>query len=321
LPFSWLKLFLPLALIDLHGLRRPEVKARDHVTLFCYVEEGFGASQDVVNILRGKVGDRVLHTPAVLVALGVITQRPVNRERQSLNIAELEVALLQIPDVSLLPSALAMDCIQTLTDITDLIAKEQTMQGGRAIGDQTPIAIDTRIVAATHRDLGQLCREKRFREDLYYRLNVIPIHLPTLRERPEDVPLLVDHFIKAIRIRTEKQISGLAEEALERLIAYQWPGNVRELINVLEYAFVVCQEDLISVHHLPPLMMNEQPHASLKGRNVTRNEQREQLIKALEELGGNRQKAAEALGISRVTLWKLLKKHDIRAELHFRTRA
>jgi two-component system response regulator HydG len=185
------------------------------------------------------------------------------------------------------------------------------------VGDQTPIAIDTRIVAATHRDLDQLCRERRFREDLYYRLNVIPIHLPPLRDRREDVPLLVDHFIKAIRVRTEKQVSGVTEETLERLVAYQWPGNVRELINVLEYAFVVCQGDLISMHHLPP--MGKGPaFAPLKKHNGTEHDQREQLIKILEEAGGNRQRAAQVLGVSRVTLWKLLKKYDIRAELHFK---
>lgn len=187
------------------------------------------------------------------------------------------------------------------------------------VGDQTPIRIDARIVAATHHNLGELCQERRFREDLYYRLNVIPIHLPALRERREDIPLLVDHFIKAIRLRTEKQIRGLTEEALQRLMAYQWPGNVRELINVLEYAFVVCPADLISVHHLPPLVGNEHAFASLKRADLTEHGQREQLIKILEETGGNRQKAAQTLGISRVTLWKLLKKHDIRAELHFKT--
>jgi two-component system response regulator HydG len=187
------------------------------------------------------------------------------------------------------------------------------------VGDQTPIAIDTRIIAATHRDLEQMCLEKRFREDLYYRLNVIPVHLPPLRERREDIPLLVDHFLKAIRIRTERQINGLAEEALEKLIDYHWPGNVRELINVLEYAFVVCQGDLISIHHLPPLVNKAQEFAPAKKRNSTENDQREQLVKVLEKAGGNRQKAAQLLGVSRVTLWKLLKKYDVRTELHFKT--
>jgi two-component system response regulator HydG len=186
------------------------------------------------------------------------------------------------------------------------------------VGDQTPIPIDTRIIAATHRDLDQMCRERHFREDLYYRLNVIPIHLPPLRERREDIPLLVDHFLKAIRVRTEKQINGVTEETLERLIAHQWPGNVRELINLLEYAFVVCQAELIAIHHLPPLMGKGQAFVPMQRKSGAERDQREQLIKVLEETGGNRQKAAQALGVSRVTLWKLLKKHDIKAELHFK---
>jgi two-component system response regulator HydG len=186
------------------------------------------------------------------------------------------------------------------------------------VGDQTPIPIDTRIIAATHRDLDQMCRDRHFREDLYYRLNVIPIHLPPLRERREDIPLLVDHFLKAIRVRTEKQINGVTEETLERLIAHQWPGNVRELINLLEYAFVVCQAELIAIHHLPPLMGKGQAFVPMQRKSGAERDQREQLIKVLEETGGNRQKAAQALGVSRVTLWKLLKKHDIKAELHFK---
>jgi transcriptional regulator with PAS, ATPase and Fis domain len=186
------------------------------------------------------------------------------------------------------------------------------------VGDHTPITIDTRIIAATHRDLEEMCAERRFREDLYYRLNVIPIHLPALRDRKEDIPLLVDHFVKAIGLRTEKQISGVSEETLEKLIAYRWPGNVRELINVLEYAFVVCHEELIALHHLPPLVGQEQAIAPSKKDIESGEEQRERLIKLLEDAGGNRQQAAKALGVSRVTLWKLLKRYNIRTELRFK---
>ena len=186
------------------------------------------------------------------------------------------------------------------------------------VGDQTPITIDTRIIAATHRDLEEMCLERRFREDLYYRLNVIPIHLPALRDRKEDIPLLVDHFIRAIRLRAEKQINGITEETLEKLTAHRWPGNVRELVNVLEYAFVVCHEELIAPHHLPPLVGQEQAIAPPKNAHGSGGEQRERLIRVLKEAGGNRQKAAHALGVSRVTLWKLLKRYAIRPELHFK---
>ena len=186
------------------------------------------------------------------------------------------------------------------------------------VGDQTPIAIDVRLIAATHRDLEQMCREGLFREDLYYRLNVIPIRVPPLRERSEDIPLLVDHFIRMIRLRTEKQINGVTEEAMESLMAYQWPGNVRELINLLEYAFVVCHEDLISVHHLPRLLPAALQTGHRRKDAPVDRAQQERLIGALEKAGGNRQEAARLLGVSRVTLWKLLKKHGIRRETLFK---
>jgi two-component system response regulator HydG len=179
------------------------------------------------------------------------------------------------------------------------------------VGDHMPIPIDTRVVAATHRDLQQMCRERTFRDDLFYRLNVIPIDLPALRERREDIPLLVDHFTKTIAARTDKQITGVSEDALERLISYSWPGNVRELVNVLEYAFVVCREEVISFHHLPPAIREEHRHPYERSTAAAQQQQRERLIKALDEAGGHRQKAAQALGVSRVTLWKLLKKHNV----------
>ncbi|MCD6297492.1 MAG: sigma 54-interacting transcriptional regulator, partial [Deltaproteobacteria bacterium] len=106
------------------------------------------------------------------------------------------------------------------------------------VGDYHPIAVDVRVLAATNKDLKRLMEEGRFRDDLYYRIGVIPVYLPPLRERREDIPLLIDTFIKRIRIKSQKQIRGMNKEALELLTRYDWPGNVRELINVIEYAFV-----------------------------------------------------------------------------------
>jgi len=188
------------------------------------------------------------------------------------------------------------------------------------VGDHRPIPIDARIITATHRDIGQMCREGRFRDDLFYRLNVIPIRVPPLRERREDIPLLVDHFIRAIRVRSEKEIQGVTEEAMERLSQYHWPGNIRELINVLEYAFVVCQDPVIAAHHLPVLTGRERGGADKQARTPDPGEadQRDRLVKALEESGGKKERAANLLGISRVTLWKLLKKHGIEPSVRFR---
>jgi two-component system, NtrC family, response regulator HydG len=180
------------------------------------------------------------------------------------------------------------------------------------VGDHTPIRIDVRIVAATHRDIEEMCKAGSFREDLYYRLNVIPIRVPPLRERREDIPLLIDHFGKTIRTRTEREIMGVTEEAMDLLISHDWPGNIRELVNVLEYAFVVCHEDLISPRHLPALMGRTKKLLKTDDRHLPAGEdKRAELLRVLEQTGGNRQEAARQMGISRVTLWKLLKKYGI----------
>jgi PAS domain S-box-containing protein len=186
------------------------------------------------------------------------------------------------------------------------------------VGDHRPIAIDARIVAATHRDLERMCREGAFREDLYYRLNVIPIRVPALRERRDDIPLLIDHFVRTIHLRTEKPILGVTEEAMQMLTAYAWPGNIRELINVVEYAFVVCHDELIAPRHLPALAGEKQRANLLRDTgSVDDHEKRDELLRVLKETGGNRQEAAGLLGVSRVTLWKLLKKHGIAVRKSF----
>ena len=184
------------------------------------------------------------------------------------------------------------------------------------VGDHTTISIDVRIIAATHRDLEQMCTKGRFRKDLYYRLNVIPIYLPPLRERREDIPLLINHFLKILRKRSGKPISGVSELTMQKMIDYPWPGNIRELANVLEYAFVVCHKEMISPQHLPHALTQENPATGSSRRkdDLPGLRQRDDIVKVLETTQGNRQDAARLLGISRVTLWKLMKKHGIRVE-------
>ena len=190
------------------------------------------------------------------------------------------------------------------------------------VGDHRPVKIDVRILAATNKDLNRLMEEDRFRQDLYYRIGVIPIILPSLQKRREDIPLLVKTFISRIRLKTDKPITGMTKEALDLLYNYDWPGNVRELINVIEYSFVLCHEGEIMPSHLPPRLTGKQPRVTLKkGRAVTRqsdDEERKRIVDALETTGGNQSKAAEILGISRVTLWKRLKAFDI--QVHRRVR-
>jgi PAS domain S-box-containing protein len=185
------------------------------------------------------------------------------------------------------------------------------------VGDHKPISVNVRIISATNKDLHKLMDEGRFRDDLYYRIGVIPIVLPALRERRTDIPLLTDAFIHRIRLRTNKPIRGIDREALALLSHYDWPGNVRELINVIEYAFVLCNGREIKPDHLSITVTGGQrikregePNERLR----TMRKNRESVLEALKRTGGNKSEAARSLGISRVTLWKLLKVHGIEVD-------
>jgi PAS domain S-box-containing protein len=186
------------------------------------------------------------------------------------------------------------------------------------VGDNRPIATDVRILAATNKDLNRLLQEELFREDLYYRINVIPIYLPPLRDRRDDIPLLTDAFIHRMNLKTEKTISGIAKEALDVFMQYGWPGNIRELINVIEYAFVLCPQGEISLSHLPAQLLGHHPiHGQQSPRTDSRNlagDGRQELILALKATGGNKSEAARRLGVSRVTLWKRIKKYGIEVD-------
>ncbi len=188
------------------------------------------------------------------------------------------------------------------------------------VGSNRPIRVEVRIITATNRNLNQLLAQGRFREDLYYRINVIPIELPPLRRRREDIPLLAQSFVERIALRSGREIRGISPQAMERLMAHSWPGNVRELINALEYAFVTCRQGLIQPRHLPLAITapGGNPHPQGKaapgpeqpaGRPPADPEQlRSQIAEALERTGGHKARAAQLLGISRVTLWKRMKR-------------
>jgi PAS domain S-box-containing protein len=185
------------------------------------------------------------------------------------------------------------------------------------VGDHRPIVINVRILAATNKDLVGLMEEGRFREDLYYRIGVIPISLPPLRERREDIPLLVEAFINRTRLKTNKVISGISREALDLLMNYDWPGNVRELVNVIEYGFVLSHEDEIKPKHLPAVLTGKQHKVTTRRRSARMrqdDDEKQRLLDALAATGGNQSKAAKILGISRVTLWKRLKAYDIQVD-------
>jgi two-component system response regulator HydG len=182
------------------------------------------------------------------------------------------------------------------------------------VGENQPVSVDVRIITATNRNLLALIDQKRFREDLYFRINVIPIHLPPVRKRKDDIPLLVNTFINRLEIRTGKSIRGLTRDALNRFMDYRWPGNVREMKSALEYAFTVADKDIIDIDHLPPHLVSPiSPAVSVPERTVRDSDstQRQQLIAALQSTGGNQSQAARLLGINRVTVWNRMRKYGI----------
>jgi two-component system response regulator HydG len=181
------------------------------------------------------------------------------------------------------------------------------------VGENTPIQVDVRIVSATNKDLEGLVEKGLFREDLFYRINVIPISVPPLRARVEDIPLLAQTFFRRVRMKTGKDIQGISEEAMKKLVDYHWPGNVRELKSAFEYAFVSCQDSIIQPHHLPPnILWGQKGQGSPTSVPVNRDEiKKRQLLDALEKAGGNQSKAAQILGVSRVTIWNRMKKFNI----------
>ncbi|MFW6054547.1 MAG: sigma-54 interaction domain-containing protein, partial [Thermodesulfobacteriota bacterium] len=187
------------------------------------------------------------------------------------------------------------------------------------VGDQKSISVDARVIAATNKDLEKMLHLGEFREDLYFRINVFPIRCPSLAERKEDIPLLIRNLISANNTKTGKQISGISQKAMEKLLAYPWPGNVRELRNVIEYAFVLAQGRTLALDDLPPRVIHgprlegEFGQAGEKSGSG-RGQEQEQLMQALQKAGGNRTRAAAMLGVSRVTVWKRMKKYNIQAE-------
>jgi len=177
------------------------------------------------------------------------------------------------------------------------------------LGSVETVPSDVRIIAATNRRLLELVKEGKFREDLYYRIHVIRMELPPLRDRMEDIPLLADHFIRHFNVLQKKEIAGLSGEALACLVSYDYPGNVRELQNIIEHAFILCKSGLIDPHHLPEnLCLSRSMESS--GRNETMNMKDLEAVfitNMLRRHQWNRIKTAKVLGIHKSTLFRKIK--------------
>ncbi len=194
----------------------------------------------------------------------------------------------------------------------------------RRVGDDKPIPVNVRLITATNRDLMDLIRQGEYREDFYYRIHVFEIAMPPLRERREDIPLLVEHFIQELSQSHRKNVTGIAKDALARLRDYEWPGNVRELRNAMEHAFVTVSGETISLLDLPTdiresTRVRQTPlrrQAAKKPMPLPRltdkqKEEKLQIEQALRQTGGNKTEAAKLLATSRVTLWKKIRKYGI----------
>ncbi len=190
----------------------------------------------------------------------------------------------------------------------------------RRVGGRKDIPVNIRIIAATNRDLEKAVAAGRFREDLYYRLHVFPIHLPPLRERPADIPVLSRHFLEQYNGTLKKNVAGFTPQALDRMSAYSWPGNVRELKNIVERAMVLSRDALIDINMLPREIAGQQsdqgdppsdsPEKAFQKKTLEEVE-REYILEVLRAEGGNRTAAARVLQISRSTLQDKLKKYGI----------
>jgi transcriptional regulator with PAS, ATPase and Fis domain len=178
------------------------------------------------------------------------------------------------------------------------------------VGGTQPIYVDVRVIAATNRDLSSAIKEGRFRADLYYRLNVIPVSLPPLRERREDIPVLAKYFLRRFALDTKKNFTGIEAEAEAKLVDYEWPGNVRELANVIERAVVLGQGPDVTLDDLPPRIVYSEAERTCEGlsyRAAVDAARANVIRRALATTQGNRAATARVLGLHKTHLLNLMK--------------
>lgn len=180
------------------------------------------------------------------------------------------------------------------------------------VGDTKPTRVNVRIIAATNRDLQKELQQENFRNDLYYRLSVFRIHIPALRDRREDIPLLVDNFIAIYSLKTKKKIAGVSPEFLDKLTSFSWPGNTRELKNIIERAIILSERELLTHDLLPPEILYPS-ETNLSGNHTTLGEmERVHIIRMLAFTNGNKTRAAEKLGIGVPTLYRKLEQYGLK---------
>jgi len=189
------------------------------------------------------------------------------------------------------------------------------------VGGSEVLKIDVRVIAASNKDLKKVIQQGRFREDLFYRLNVVALTVPPLRERPDDISLMAQYFLKMFSERNSKSISGFTQQAMQKLARYSWPGNVRELMNAVERAVVLSRAEIVDtdelVFSMADQIVSDHPGAGMLSRSVGDVEnlpleevEKRSILEALKSCGGNKSEAARRLGITRKTLRKKLEKYE-----------
>jgi transcriptional regulator with PAS, ATPase and Fis domain len=199
------------------------------------------------------------------------------------------------------------DMSQTIQSKVLRVLQEEEFE---RVGEVKTMKVDVRVIAATHRDLLRETREGRFREDLYYRIRVFPVKLPSLRERKDDIPILVSHFIEKFNLETGKSINNISPRAMDVLMNHHYPGNIRELENIIEHAFICCSGNTIQPDHLPKdLFAEDRDWLEHLGdhEGSLENLEKEFILRMLEQSNWHYQEASKRLGISRTTLWRKVK--------------
>ena len=256
------------------------------------------ARKPLVTLNCGALPDTLLEAELFGHKAGAFTD--AKRDRKG-RIAAAEGGTLFLDEVGDISPALQVRLLR--------IIQERTYE---PLGSSDSVKANVRFLAATHRDLRTEVREGRFREDLFYRLNVMQIAIPPLRERKEDIPALARRFLDRQTTLHGKQIQGFSPEAMDRLMRHSWPGNIRELENAVEHAFVLCRQELIRATDLPIGIQGEPPGAldeagTLMGKDL-RSQELAAIQAALEHHAGNRTAAARELGIHPTTLWRKLRR-------------
>ena len=209
-----------------------------------------------------------------------------------------------------------------LDEIGDMSLQTQAkilrvLQGGEfeRLGGSETIRVDVRLLAATHKNLLEMIEKETFRQDLYFRLSVVPVNLPALRERTIDMPELVNHFLKRFAEKNRKDIKGLHPESLNLLMQYDWPGNIRELENTIERAVILCLGEQVVPQELPPHLLSEDVRALKRSEDdegfTLRDMEREVIKSTLEKTGNNKSQAAKKLGVARQTLLNKIKEYGL----------